>query len=100
MKILELFSGNADITKRLKELGVDAKSVDINKDYSPDFCLDVYKLFDEFFKQYDVLWLSPDCTTYSFASHGLHRIKGGIPVSEKGKEIDILNFELINRLKD
>jgi len=100
MRILELFSGNGDITKMLKSQGFDCVSVDYDETKKPDIVANVYELDKDFLSQFDVIWLSPDCTTYSFASHGLHRKKGGIPVSEKAKEVDINNEKLFRLLKE
>lgn len=99
MKVLELFAGNGDITKYLKDKGIDAVSLDIDKSKHPDICKDAYSLDDEWLKQFDFIWLSPDCTTYSLASHGRHRIKGGVPVSDYAKECDEKNTKLFQQLK-
>lgn len=54
----------------------------------------------------DVIWASPDCTTYSIAAISKHRTKedsGNLaPKSEYAKQCDIINshvIELINELK-
>lgn len=100
MKILELFSGNADITKTFEKIGIECVSVDYDKYKNPKVCMDVYKLPIQFLKQFDAIWLSPDCTTYSFASHGLHRKSGGIPVSKQAFKTDILNEKLFKTLEE
>jgi len=100
MKIVELFSGNGDITKVLKEKGYECVSVDYDASKHPDLCVDVYSLPKEFFQQFDVIWLSPDCTTYSIASHGIHRYKGGLPKSKIAEEVDVLNVKLFQILKE
>lgn len=98
-KVLELFSGNADITKAFnQDTNTNAYSVDYNPSYNPTYCTNVYTLNDNFLKKFDFIWLSPDCTTYSLASHGLHRIKGGVPVSDYAKQCDENNTALIKRL--
>lgn len=100
MKVIELFSGNGDITKSLKLAGIDAFSLDYDRNKNPDIVADVYKLTNEFLKQYSFIWASPDCTTYSLASHGKHRRSGGIPVSEYAMECDVNNTRLIKKLID
>lgn len=100
MKAIELFSGNGDITKTLNEAGISCISVDYDGFKNPILCKDVYTLEKDFLKQFDFIWLSPDCTTYSFASHGLHRIKGAIPVSDYAKQCDNNNEKLFKLLKD
>jgi site-specific DNA-cytosine methylase len=54
----------------------------------------------------DVIWASPDCTTYSIAAISTHRIKedsGNLaPKSDYAKQCDEINshvIELINELK-
>jgi len=99
MKILELFSGNGDITSYLNEHGIECVSVDYDEKKNASIHADVYKLSEEFFKEFDFIWLSPDCTTYSFASHGKHRKKGQIPVTEYARECDHNNENLFKLLK-
>lgn len=99
-RVLELFSGNGDITKELNSRGFKCESVDYDPRYNATHCVDVYTLSDEFLKQYDFIWLSPDCTTYSFAAHGIHRRKGNIAVSDYAKECDANNAKLFKRLID
>ena len=101
---VELFSGNADITKRLNQLpNVKCKSVDYNADFKPDICIDVFDIRDLAhlaqlcgFPRIDFVWASPDCTSYSLASHGIHRKAGGIAVSDYAKLSDKLNYHLWN----
>lgn len=97
-KAIELFSGNADITKALNKAGIETISVDYDPNKNPDIVNDVYKLSPEFLKNYSFIWASPDCTTYSLASHGRHRIKGGVPVSQYAKYCDRHNEELVHTL--
>lgn len=100
IKILELFSGNADITKEFNTYeGVECKSLDYDVNKPADYHLDAYTLSDEFLSQFDFIWLSPDCTTYSLAGHGLHRKKNAIPVSDYAKQCDENNLKLVNQLK-
>lgn len=98
--VVELFSGNGDITKALNEANIKCISVDYDESKDANIHADVYKLDKTFFKQFDFIWLSPDCTTYSFASHGIHRIKGGIAVSDYAKLCDTNNMQLFKLLKE
>lgn len=100
MKVIELFSGNADITKALKLNGIQCVSVDYDQTKKPDIVANVYALTPDFLKNFDFIWASPDCTTYSLASHGKHRKSGGIPVSEYAKECDLNNARFIKMLID
>ena len=99
MKVLELFSGNADITKAFRAAGHTCVSVDYDEKKNADLCCDVYSLSDDFLKSFDFIWLSPDCTTYSIASHGLRRAVGGSPLDDYGKFCDRSNDLLLSRLK-
>ena len=95
---IELFSGNADITKAFKENGINCISVDYDESKHPDFCKDVYRLSTAFLMDFDFIWASPDCTTYSLASHGKHRKKGGIPVSDYAFRCDGENALFVKKL--
>ena len=98
-RCIELFSGNADITKALIKKGIDCVSVDYDPCKKPMLCCDVYKLTDDFLKQFSFIWLSPDCTTYSLACRGIHRTKGSVAVSDYAKECDNNNAQLFSRLR-
>ena len=99
-KCLELFSGNGDITNKLNKYdNIICHSVDYNENYEATYHKNVYELSEEFLKTYDFIWLSPDCTTYSFAAHGIHRRKGNIPVSDYAKYCTKNNRALIEMLK-
>lgn len=99
---IELFSGNADISKALNIPGVCCcKSVDYCAAFKPDICIDVFDIRDLEhlrllcgFPRIDFIWASPDCTSYSIASHGIHRVKGGLPVSDYAFLSDKLNWHL------
>ena len=97
-KVIELFSGSADITKALINSGLSAVSVDYDESKKPDIVANVYELTPEFLKDFSFIWASPDCTTYSLASHGKHRKSGGVPVSEYAKQCDENNAHLVNML--
>lgn len=97
-KAIELFSGNADITKALLAAGIDALSDDYDAAKKPDIIADVYDLTPKFLKNFAFIWASPDCTTYSLASHGKHRRKGGVAVSDYAKQCDKNNAALIKKL--
>lgn len=99
IKFLELFSGSGKISKILSSsFGFRCTTIDYEMSYHPNICCNVYDLDIGFFKQFDFIWLSPDCTTYSKAQHGLHRLKGGLPVSEYAKYCDLHNSILFATL--
>ena len=98
-RCIELFSGNADITKALNDYGFECVSVDYDINKNPMICADVYNLDNYFLRQFAFIWLSPDCTTYSLAGRGIHRTKGSVAVSDYAKECDINNAQLFSRLR-
>lgn len=102
MKVLELFSGTQSISKEFRKAGHETFTVDFNEIFQPpkyeqtDLFIDVLDLTPEMvlerFGKSDVIWASPDCTTYSIAAISHHRIKeenGNLmPKSEKAKISD------------
>lgn len=80
--MLEFFSGSKVMANTFKSHGWDTVTVDINPDYKPDICKNVYDLLDDESvksickgKIPNVIWSSPDCTTYSIASISTHRYR-------------------------
>lgn len=108
MKVLELFAGTRPIGKAFEERGHEVYSVEWNKDFSDiDLYEDVNKVTAEFilkeFGRPDVIWASPDCTTYSIAGVSHHRkyVSGELlPVSEYAKFCDKTNKHVINLIKE
>ena len=86
MKLLELFCGTKSIAKVFEKNGYDVFTVDINKDFEPDLCVDIldltYDMIPEEFRKPDVIWASPPCTTFSVASL-YHYWNDGRPSSKK-----------------
>lgn len=109
---MELFAGTRSIGKAFEEKGHEVYSVEWNKDFKD---IDLYKDIGELtaeevlenFGQPDVIWMSPDCTTFSVAGISHHRRKnketGNLdPISEYAAFCDKVNqhcLELINELK-
>lgn len=101
IRAVELFCGNADLTKVFREYGMQCESVDYNPKYKPDVCADVYNLGSAYLGAFDFIWLSPCCTTYSRAAHGLHReYKDLKPKTLYAKQCDNGNAELFKLLKE
>lgn len=111
IKVLELFAGTRSIGKAFEKKGHEVFSVEWNKDFKNiDLYEDVNNLTAkrviELFGQPDVVWASPDCSTYSVASISHHRIKernGNLaPKTDYAKFCDKTNkhvLSLINELK-
>lgn len=112
MKVLELFAGTRSIGKAFEKRGHDVFSVEWDRSF-PDinsYCniglltaQDILLVFG----RPDVIWASPDCTTYSVAAISKHRRKDQItgnltPVSDYARFCDEVNahvVELIRELK-
>ena len=80
MKILELFAGTRSIGKAFEAQGHEVFSVDWDRDFENiDLYADISKLAAqdilERFGRPDVIWASPDCTTFSVAAISYHRRK-------------------------
>lgn len=111
MKVLVLFSGTRSIEKEFEKKGHETFSVDWNKDFENiDLYEDVNELTAERiineFGRPDVIWASPDCTTYSIAAISHHRRRNEegqlFPISEYAKFCDKTNkhvLKLIEELK-
>lgn len=111
LKVLELFAGTRSIGKAFEERGHEVFSVEWDKQFDNiDLYIDIMDLTSEIvieqFGKPDIIWASPDCTTYSIAGISHHRDKepnGNLkPRSEKAKLSDQLNLhvhELISELQ-
>ena len=111
LKVLELYAGTRSIGKSFEERGHDVFSIDYDKqheniDWYTDISEVTAKDIIERFGYPDIIWASPDCTTYSIAAISHHRYKepnGNLaPKSEYAKFCDIPNentHRLIEELK-
>ena len=113
MIVLELFAGTRSIGKAFERRGHKVYSVEWDKDFENiDLYADVGTLTaDQIISlcggRPDVIWASPDCTTYSIAGISHHRrrdlITGNLnPISEYAKFCDKVNqhvLDLIHELK-
>ncbi|MFA5448886.1 MAG: DNA cytosine methyltransferase [Clostridia bacterium] len=104
MKILELFAGTRSIGKAFEQNGHKVFSVDWSKDFENiDLYADILALTrDDIINKFgypDVIWASPDCTTYSVAaiSHHRRREESGnlAPISEYAKFCDEVNKHVL-----
>ena len=78
MKVLELFAGTRSIGRAFEARGHEVFSVDWDASFEGiDYCGDVMGLTADdllrLFGHPDVIWASPDCTTYSIAAISHHR---------------------------
>ena len=106
MKFLELFCGTKSMSKAFTAAGWEVYTVDWDKKFEPTLCADIGTLTASDLIELcdgvpDVVWLSPDCTTYSIAGIRFHRRKDEItgeliPVSEYAAFCDRVNTHIIN----
>lgn len=108
-KVLELFCGTKSISNVFKARGHETYTVDWDKQFEPSLVADIGELtateiIDLCGGYPDVIWASPDCTTYSVAAIYKHRRKeenGNLaPVTEYAKKCDEYNKHLIELLKE
>lgn len=104
MKVLELFAGTGSISKAFRRRGHETFTVDYDPSFECDLCADVLTLdpqaiIDQFGRP-DVIWASPDCTTYSVAAIYKHRRRepsGNLaPKTERAAISDRVNLHTHN----
>lgn len=110
MVVLELFAGTRSIGKAFESAGHKVYSVDWDERFTDiDLCADIGQLSVEDIVELcggkpDIIWASPDCTTYSVAALRWHRKKlndGTLqPVSEYARKCDEINAHLIKLIED
>jgi hypothetical protein len=102
MKFLELFSGTKTMSKTFEAQGFEVFSIDINPDLLPSLVADILTvdtpLILQEFGRPDVIWASPDCRKFSFASGGRNefRAANNEPLSEDALEaIELVKHTLL-----
>lgn len=110
MKVLELFAGTRSIGKAFEARGHEVFSVDWDKDFkSIDLHADIGKLTAqdilEKFGKPDVIWASPDCTTFSVAAISYHRrlnkeTKSLDPITEYAQFCDEVDKHVLELIKE
>jgi hypothetical protein len=77
MRMLELFAGTAHMSQAFRDEGWDTFTVDYDRRFDVDCHADIGSLdagtILERFGRPDVVWASPDCTTFSIAAISHHR---------------------------
>ena len=112
MKVLELFAGTRSIGKAFEAHGHEVFSVEWDKHFENiDLYADIMTVTaDDIIQRFgrpDVIWASPDCTTFSIAAISRHRRKNSVtgnldPVSDYARFCDTVDqhvLELIRELK-
>lgn len=109
MKVLELFAGTRSIGKAFEARGHEVFSVEWNEDFENiNLYADIGQVTADqilqLFGKPDVIWASPDCTTYSIAAISHHRCReenGNLaPVSEYAKFCDNVNKHLLQLIQE
>lgn len=101
MKLLELFAGSRCVSKCAETLSINTFSVDwkpyegihLSKDIETLVIQDVPFIPD-------VVWASPDCTTYSIAACSTHRENSIYPKTDYAKKCDSTNQHFISLIKE
>jgi site-specific DNA-cytosine methylase len=100
MKILELFAGSKSIGNAAKEMNMTTFSVDWQKYDGIDLAIDIEQLTKADIPFIpDMVWASPDCTTYTIAAISKHR-NGVEPKSDYAKKCDKVNQNFIILIKE
>lgn len=98
--ILELFAGSRSIGKVAELTWHNVFSVDWKKYPRIDLAIDIEFLnLDHIPFVPDVIWASPDCTTYSIAACSTHRNNSIEPKTEYAKKCDRVNQHFISLIK-
>lgn len=109
LKVLELFAGTRSIGKAFEKRGHEVFSVEWDKQFENiDLYADILTVtaqdIIEQFGHPDVIWASPDCTTYSVAAISKHRRKEEsgnlLPVSDYAKFCDKVNAHVVSLIKE
>jgi site-specific DNA-cytosine methylase len=94
--LLELFAGSRSVGKIGERLGYNVFSIDWKEYEGIDLAIDIGNLTKEDVPFVpDVVWASPDCTTYSIAACSTHRTNSIEPKSDYAKKCDAVNQHFI-----
>lgn len=108
MKVLELFAGTRSIARAFESHGHQCYSVEWDRKHDNiNLYADISKVTaDQILKEFgrpDVIWASPDCTTYSIAGISHHRVKADhtlLPVSPYAKQCDETNRHVLDLIRE
>ena len=110
MRVLELFAGTRSIGKAFERAGHEVYSIEWDKNFENiDWYEDIGKItaqdIIERFGKPDVIWASPDCSSFSIAAISHHRRKnpetGNLdPVSDYAKFCDKVDQNVLKLIKD
>lgn len=109
LKVLELYAGTRSIGKAFESQGHEVYSIDFDKQHKDiDWYVDISTItaqdIIERFGNPDIIWASPDCTTYSIAAISHHRTKeedGNLAAkSEYAKFCDLTNENTLKLIEE
>ena len=108
MKVLELFAGTRSIGKAFEKHGHEVFSIEWDRSFDNiDLCEDINNITSDqilkLFGKPDIIWASPDCTTYSIAGISHHRkyIDDVLcPISDYAKFCDKTNKYVLQLIKE
>ena len=100
MNLLELFAGSRSVGKVAEANGYNVFSVDWQKFEDIDLAIDVEEMqINDVPFTPDVVWASPDCTTYSIAACSTHRNKDRSGKTDYAIKCDRVNKHFIGLIK-
>lgn len=108
-KMLDLFCGTKSVASAFAAAGWETYTVDWEKSFQPTLCADIGSLTAQDIIDLcggipDVIWASPDCTTYSVAGIRYHRKQSAtgelLPTSDYAKQCDEINTHLIELIQE
>lgn len=110
MKVLELFAGTRSIGKAFEAKGHEVFSIEWDKSFDNiDLYADILTVTaDDILEKFgrpDVIWASPDCTTFSIAAISHHRRKNPVtgnldPVSEYARFCDKVDQHVLDLIRE
>lgn len=109
IRVLELFAGTRSVSKAFEQRGGVAYTVEWDTQFEEiTLYEDVAKLTKDRIIELcdgnpDIIWASPDCTTYSVAAISHHRRKNGNtlePITQYAKQCDATNKHVLDLIRE
>jgi hypothetical protein len=99
-QVLELFAGARCVGRQAESMGMEVFSADWTKYDNINFVGDIANLTPNQIPFIpDVIWASPDCTTYTISACSTHRIKSTFPKTDYARQCDATNRWFIHLIK-
>jgi len=110
MKVLDLFCGTKSIANAFAKRGHEVYTIDWNSEFEPTLCADIGSLSAPDIITLcggapDVIWASPDCTSYSVAAISYHRRRnsetGNLdPITDYARQCDAINSHVVDLIRE